>query len=196
MKNKHQQQSEKTYQAFIDAIMKIIAEGDIEKFTIRSLCSSLGLSPRTFYLYFKNKDHAILQCYNTHEEELLKQILEAQKEAADPLDKVLQIFDAKVVVSLKFAKLGRELYVCALHYYDENLFDDTIPLYVKVKEALDECLEKKLYSFNEDTRTVAWELIDFSRGIVFDYYLRQEGYDLRSVSAKRMKRYLGTFVQE
>ena len=28
----------------------------------------------------------ILQCYSTHEEELLKQILEAQKEAADPLD--------------------------------------------------------------------------------------------------------------
>ena len=88
------------------------------------------------------------RCYSTHEEELLKQILEAQKEAADPLDKVLQIFDAKVIVSLKFAKLGRELYVCALHYYDENLFDDTIPLYVKVKEALDECVEKKLYSFN------------------------------------------------
>ena len=138
----------------------------------------------------------ILQCYSTHEEELLKQILEAQKEAADPLDKVLQIFDAKVIVSLKFAKLGRELYVCALHYYDENLFDDTIPLYVKVKEALDKCVEKKLYSFNEDTRTVAWELIDFSRGIVFDYYLRQESYDLRSVSAKRMKRYLGTFIEK
>ena len=84
----------------------------------------------------------ILQCYSTHEEELLKQIL----------DKVLQIFDAKVIVSLKFAKLGRELYVCALHYYDENLFDDTTPLYVKVKEALDECGKKKLYSFNEDTR--------------------------------------------
>lgn len=48
MKNKHQLQSEKTYQAFIDAIMEIIAKGDIEKFTIRSLCSSLGLSPRTF----------------------------------------------------------------------------------------------------------------------------------------------------
>ena len=64
MKNKHQLQSEKTYQAFIDAIMEIIAKGDIEKFTIRSLCSSLGLSPRTFYLYFKNKDHAILQCYS------------------------------------------------------------------------------------------------------------------------------------
>ena len=137
----------------------------------------------------------ILQCYSTHEEELLKQILEAQKEAADPLDKVLQIFDAKVIVYLKFAKLGRELYVCALHYYDENLFDDTTPLYVKVKEALDECVKKKLYSFNEDTRTVAWELIDFSRGIVFDYYLRQESYDLRSVSAKRMKRYLGTFIE-
>lgn len=97
----------------------------------------------------------ILQCYSTHEEELLKQILEAQKEAADPLDKVLQIFDAKVIVSLKFAKLGRELYVCALHYYDENLFDDTTPLYVKVKEALDECVKKKLYSFNEDTRNPA-----------------------------------------
>ena len=33
MKNKHQLQSEKTYQAFIDAIMEIIAKGDIEKFT-------------------------------------------------------------------------------------------------------------------------------------------------------------------
>lgn len=196
MKNKHQLQSEKTYQAFIDAIMKIIAEGDIEKFTIRSLCSSLGLSPRTFYLYFKNKDHAILQCYNTHEDKLLKQILKEQEETVDPLDKVLRIFDAKVIVSLMFAKLGRALYVCALRYYDENLFNDTVPLYVKVKEALDECVEKKLYSFTEDTRTVAWELIDFSRGIVFDYYLRQESYDLKSVSAKRMKRYLESFIQD
>ena len=57
----------------------------------------------------------ILQCYSTHEEELLKQMLEAQKEAADPLDKVLQIFDAKVIVSLKFAKLGRELYLSLIH---------------------------------------------------------------------------------
>lgn len=37
----------------------------------------------------------ILQCYSTHEEELLKQILEAQKEAADPLDKVLQYLTQK-----------------------------------------------------------------------------------------------------
>lgn len=107
----------------------------------------------------------ILQCYSTHEEELLKQILEAQKEAADPLDKVLQIFDAKVIVSLKFAKLGRELYVCALHYYDENLFDDTTPLYVKVKEALDECVKKKLYSFNEDTRRLHGNWLTFPGGL-------------------------------
>ena len=195
MKNKHQLQSEKTYQSFIDAIMKIIIDGDIEKFTIRSLCSSLGLSPRTFYLYFKNKEHAILQCYNTHEEALLKQILESQKEAGEPLEKVLQIFEAKMVVSLEFSKLGRELYVCALHYYDEHIFEDSIPLFVKVKEALDECVESGLYLFDEDTRTVAWELIDFSRGIVFDYYLRQESYDLLSVSAKRMKRYLNSFIR-
>ena len=46
MKNKHQLQSEKTYQAFIDAIMKIIAEGDIEKFTkmcIRDRCREDGI---------------------------------------------------------------------------------------------------------------------------------------------------------
>ena len=55
MKNKHHLQSEKTYQAFIDAIMGNNRKRDIEKFTIRSLCSSLGLSPRTFYLYFRIK---------------------------------------------------------------------------------------------------------------------------------------------
>ena len=55
MKNKHQLQSEKTYQAFIDAIMEIIAKGDIEKFTIRSLAAVWDClpEPSTYILRIK-----------------------------------------------------------------------------------------------------------------------------------------------
>lgn len=193
MKSKHQLRSEKTYQAFIDAIMEQIMQGDLEHFTIRSLCSRLGLSPRTFYLYFENKEHAILQCYQRHENALLKEILQSLSNIQDPMEKVLQIFDTKIKVSLQMISLGRELYVCALHYYDPYLFSEEIPLYKYVKQALEECLEKKVCTFDMDVPDLTWELIDFSRGIVFDYYLRQESYDLRKISSQRMRRYFLSF---
>ena len=61
-----QQQSEQTYKRFIEKITDIIVKGEIDKMTIRSLCGSLGLSPRTFYLYFENKEQAILKCYGNY----------------------------------------------------------------------------------------------------------------------------------
>jgi len=45
---KRQQKSDNTRQRFINAIIEIIANGELENFTIRSLCTSLGLSPRPF----------------------------------------------------------------------------------------------------------------------------------------------------
>lgn len=189
-----QQQSEQTYKRFIEKITDIIVKGEIDKMTIRSLCGSLGLSPRTFYLYFENKEQAILKCYGYYEQELHDEIRRSQEDAEDPLERVMQIFHAKMLVSLKAAKVGRELYISALHYYDESLFSDSLPLYQEVKMALDECSDE--CRFTEETRDIAWELIDFSRGIVFDYFLRKESYDLLEVADRKMRRYFSTFFEK
>ena len=81
-----------------------------------------------------------------------------------------------------------------LHYYDESLFSDSLPLYQEVKTALDECSDE--CRFTEETRDIAWELIDFSRGIVFDYFLRKESYDLLEVADRKMRRYFSTFFEK
>ncbi len=193
---KRQQKSDNTRQRFINAIIEIIANGELEHFTIRSLCTSLGLSPRTFYLYFENKEQAILQCYGYYSGPLIEEILRRQKLTNDPYERILAIFAAKIEVSLEAARMGRMLYICALNYYDPSLYDDTLPFYKIIKASLDDCVSQRALSFTDDTRTVAWELIDFSRGIVFDYFLRNESYDLRAVSAARMKRYFDTFIKK
>ena len=189
-----QQRSENTYRRFIEAIVDIIARGEVDSFTIRSLCGSLDLSPRTFYLYFESKEQAILKCYGYYSKVLVDEVMRRQDLTADYYDRVLQVFAAKIEVSLSALPMGRMLYICALNYYEPSLYDDELPFYKSVKAALDDCVEHGARAFTTDTRTIAWELIDFSRGIVFNYFLKNESSDLREESRRKMKRYLDTFV--
>ncbi len=194
MKLNRSEQSQHTYNNFIKAITEMIAKGDIN-FTIRSLCNSLDLSPRTFYLYFNNKEHAILQCYGYYMDDLVQKVTQLCEETNDPYLQVLYIFNAKMEVSLEAINMGRQLYICALNYYEEYLYSDEIPLYKLVKNALLECKENGPYPLTDDAHTIAWELINFSRGIVFDYLLRNENYDLRTISDIRMRHYFSTFIK-
>jgi AcrR family transcriptional regulator len=190
----HQQRSENTNRRFLELISKKIKNGDVDHITIRGLCTELGLSPRTFYLYFKSKEQAIMKCYIYFSEEQISEFLKRKADYPDPYEWLMQVFIEHQNLLLRDPKLCRESIICTLHYYEETLFDDAFSLLSIIREAIEDCISQGKFELNADADTVANELFTLSRGIQIDYLRRNASFDLVETALDRIQRYLSTFL--
>lgn len=190
-KTKHQLRSEETYKNFMKAIIEMLNEEDIDNITIRDICSKIGLSPRSFYLYFTSKEAAILKCYIYNNDDKLFQ---EESLPEDPYERLLMIFLKHHQLAAESPKLARAIYICKLTTYDEELYSDSVPLFRLVLDAVEQC--QREHKIKEDliAREVAWDLITFSRGIQMDYFSRGQSYDLVEIGMEKLKEYLTIFT--
>ncbi len=190
-KTKHQIRSEETYNKFMKTLIEMLNEEDIDKITIREICSRVGLSPRSFYLYFPSKEAAILKCYIYSNN---NQLFQDTSLPSDPYERLLMIFLKHHQLALEAPKLARAIYICKLTTYDEQLYSDSVPIYKLVEEAVLQCQRDHIIKKDLIARDVTWDLITFSRGIQMDYFSRGESYDLLDVGMEKLKRYLTIFT--
>lgn len=169
----------------------MLNEEEIDKITIREICAKVGLSPRSFYLYFPSKEAAILKCCIYSNDDKLFQEDSLPKQ---PYKRLLMIFLKQHQLAIESPKLARAIYICKLTTYDEQLYSDSVPLYKLVVDAVEQCQRDHIIKDDLIARDVAWDLIAFSRGIQMDYFSRGESYDLIDVGMEKLKRYLTIFT--
>jgi len=190
------EQGKQTYQRFLDRLSELIENDDIENFKIRDICASLGLSPRTFYLYFESKEQAILKYFEYHQNEFANDLLKEKARFDDPYQWLIFVLRAHHQVALDNPNLARQVYRSTLKLYDEYSISDCYPLFIIIRDALTECEKQGLFRLNCDARQAAWELINFSRGIQVDYFRRNESFDLMQKSEKLLNTYLLILTEE
>ncbi|NET34005.1 MAG: TetR/AcrR family transcriptional regulator [Cyanothece sp. SIO1E1] len=76
----------------LDTATKLIVEKGLEKMTIRSIATAIEYSPRTIYLYFKDKDE-ILYALSKRGFQLFVQQFEASQSLANPMDRLRDIHE-------------------------------------------------------------------------------------------------------
>lgn len=192
-KTKHQMKSENTYKKFMNTLFEMINEENIDNITIRSLCEKVGLSPRSFYLYFPSKEAAILKCYIYRSNEEVDDF-QAASLPKQPFERILEIFLKHYQLAVESPKLGRAIYICKLKTYDEELFSDNMQIFKLILDAVQQCQQDKIFKNSIPARDIAWDLIDFTRGVQVDYYSRNESYDLIEVGMKKLKAYISIFI--
>lgn len=193
-KTKHQLRSEETYHRFIEAMTEMINEDDIDKITIRDICSKIGLSPRSFYLYFDSKEHAILKCYyylNASEfnNQFSKELLPEQ-----PYERLLAIFLRHHQIIIESPKLARAIYICELKLYDKSFSSDELNFFKLVLDAVEQCQKSNILTNSVPARDIAWDLIFFSRGTQMNYLMSGESIDLPKIGMQKLKAYLTIYA--
>ncbi|MFW5820413.1 MAG: TetR/AcrR family transcriptional regulator [Bacteroidota bacterium] len=80
IKERKEREKEELRQKILDAAAEILISQGIEKCTIRKVASSIEYSPRTVYLYFKDKDHLLREIIEKGFEISVRQMTETRKE--------------------------------------------------------------------------------------------------------------------
>ena len=195
-KNKHQLRSEQTKAKLINKLAEIIRNGEIDRFNIRDLCGELGLSPRTFYLYFESKEHAINQAY-IYQEEILKEKIDAvNANVEDPWERLMNIFKAAIQLSKEEIVTVQRRLISVLRVYDDYIHSSQTVIYTTVKNELDQCINEKKMKFTLPTDQLAWELIMFYRGIVYNHLTGHGHYPILDDGVVRLERFAKTFIEK
>lgn len=192
-KNKHQIRSEKTNRLFIKKLIEMLNEEDIENITIRKLCDKVGLSPRSFYLYFESKEVAILKCYLYMNNKEYNDIFQEDSLPRQPLECVMALFHRFHQLAVESPKLARAVYICKLKTYEEQFYSNDIPIYRLVNGAVERCQNEGILTNEISSDEITWDLINFSRGIQIDYFMRNESFDLLEFGMDKLKRYVAIY---
>lgn len=80
IKERKEREKEELKQKILDSAADILISQGIERCTIRKVASSIEYSPRTVYLYFKDKDHLLQEIIEKGFEISLGQMKETRKE--------------------------------------------------------------------------------------------------------------------
>lgn len=191
--NKHQIRSEQTRKLLIDKLAEIISNGDIDKFSIRGLCGELGFSPRTFYLYFESKEHAINQCYSFQEEKFLEDVKNFNQNINNPWDRLINIFRMGFKNTEKETITVQRRLISILKVYDDYIHSTDLTFYTMVKEEIDACIKHGI-NFSLPSDRLAWELIMFYRGIIYNHFSAHQKFPLLDTGAQNLERYAKTFI--
>lgn len=196
MKNSKQLRSEQTYMKFMDKLHEYVVQGEVDKFTIRGLCSSLGFSPRTFYLYFENKEQAILKCFEYYSVIVCEKLAEKKVNFNDTLEWLYYLLEQHQQIALDDPEMGKQVYISTLKFYDVFSISNEYPLFQLIRDALIACEEDGKIKLKKNADDTAWALISYSRGIQVEYFRRNAGFDLLESSRKLLKEYLTLFVED
>lgn len=80
IKERKEREKDELRQKILDAAAEILISQGIEKCTIRKVASSVEYSPRTVYLYFKDKDHLLREIIEKGFEISVNQMSETREE--------------------------------------------------------------------------------------------------------------------
>ena len=70
----------------------------------------------------------------------------------------------------------------------------TYMIYILVLKAVERCQKECILTNEISSVEITWDLINFSRGIEMDYFMRNESYDLLEVGMEQLKRYLKIYT--
>lgn len=76
----------------IEVSLEQFLEYGIKKMTVQKLVEPLGLSTKTVYKYFEDKEDLLKQCLLVHYAELFKRLLVLEKEFSNPVVTILRVW--------------------------------------------------------------------------------------------------------
>jgi AcrR family transcriptional regulator len=97
----------------------------IRKMTIQKLVEPMGISTKTVYKYFSNKEDLLKECISLHYSRLFEKSAEAKNDSASPVVTIFKMLHGGIKIDFG----SNHLFYHDLNYYYPQLQDNTLKKY-------------------------------------------------------------------
>lgn len=146
--------------------------------TIRDICMASSISVGTFYHHFASKEEIISTAY--HQIDLLWDESISSYEKTDTIERILYLYEE---AGDQITKVGWELasqsYQQLLISKKKYTFDRKRPIFREITQAIETGISEGIFVSNLDVFEMADSMMRASRGVIFDWCLKEGKYDIR-----------------
>ncbi len=151
--------AELTRLSLLTALDRLLADKELNELTIRDICNEANVSVGSFYVYFQNKEEALLALHKMGTGPVDYSALHN-----DPLTNIKALIrNYYAHVLTQDPARVRDLYSSHLRFYDEFFIGDSFPV--------TKCLYEEFIKLVDDAEahTLSHEIIDLIRGKIYNY---------------------------
>ncbi len=166
----------------------------LDQIRIQDICAAAQISMGNFYQYFSCKEEAIIYSYKYIDEKWKEEGFEA---IADGLERAIRIAEAHLeTMASESVCFITQLYISQLKFYDSYFFDRKRYICRTLTEALREAQQAGKVTGRYDAADLAAKILNFSRGMVYNYCIRHEEDSGRwlEFAKKELQEYLQLFL--
>lgn len=174
--------AESSRQAISSAVQMLVETKQISRITIRDICQYAGVSVGTFYLYFKNKEQALLYQYHFSDDQFRKMTFRPE---AAPLENLAEVMCHYIhMMDVGRINSTRQLYISHLSYSDPYFFSKDRGLTHQLTTWVEAGQKDGTIRITEDSDDIVISLLRFLRGLLYDLAIRTEYIDLSTWNEK------------
>ncbi len=186
-------QARETRKKIYDAAWHLIEEQGFEKVSVDKICSRAGVAKGSFYHHFKSKGDLIIEGYSLCDKYFENEV-EGKLLSANTAGKIVEF----VGHQMKYAEdmgidLMREVYKAQLEFGTRFFISAERSLPRILKQIIIEghsCGELKK---DMDADYITAFILRFSRGLIYDWCLREGAFNLKQVAMEACARILPIF---
>jgi AcrR family transcriptional regulator len=178
-----------TRKKILDVVVSLIKSTEYKKITIRKICQEANVSIGTFYKYFSSKNDVLLDIYIAGDQSVAKLKLTTNATLSS-IEKLKQAIHGQMVYTLEVDKeVAKALY--AAHMTEDNSFflSEDRDFFIILNTLVLEGQKKKEIIDSIDSREITWDILRFSRGIIF-HWLCGDNFNLIDLTMNRLNRFL------
>lgn len=180
----------------VTAAIELIKKEGIDGITVRSVCNEAGIATGTFYYYFKNKDDLLLSF-----------IMEASFDdfvLKTPISNIAKrITELYLILIKKYISFGKEFMRSfystsntALSAYMSESNGKFYPgtIMARCEKELEDAVEANILDSNIDIHLLSVELCTIIKGIIFEYCLSNQDFDIETSAERMITNYLRGYI--
>ncbi len=190
---RREQYTLETRQLIFDTAIEMFSEEGYDAVTVDDICEKTRVAKSTFYNLFKSKDQIIVEEFlkiDSYYQEIIERI---KKKRKSHIEKLVEF----MTLTLKYINdVGIEIIKVAYHsQIGPSLKGSPVAspqraLYTILEQTIAEAQEAGEVRTDKSAASIAQNLVMFTRGVIYDWCLRNGGFDLPDAG----KEFLDLFI--
>jgi AcrR family transcriptional regulator len=190
---RREQYTMETRQLIFDTAIEMFAKKGYDAVTVDDICEKTRVGKSTFYNLFKSKDQIIIEEFlkiDSYYQEIIEEI---QKKSKSHIEQLLEF----TALTLEYINdMGIEIMKVAYHsQIGPSLKESPVAspqraLYIILEQAIKKAQEAGEVRTDKSATTIAQNLIMFTRGVIYEWCLKDGGFDLLDAG----KEYMDCFI--
>ncbi len=183
-----QKQAIETKNRIYTKTLELLKDKDYAKVTLQEICTNAEVSVGNFYNYFSSKEELIIQAYPKFDQLVDSLDIEA---TIDPIDGIKDIIKSQIdVIEDLGANITAQCLRIHLQLHGKYIIEDSRSFHKYIINLVEKAIEKKEINSELPASEIAYTILRISRGVIFDWSLRDGAYPLEERVLTDLENYL------